>query len=206
MNRLQLFRLIRKNLRLGDRRSPAFEQNVIAKVMMAIGGLMFVGYLIFFGVMLGLIAKSEGAGFLIAVLPAILTIDFFMRFMVQQTPLMLIKPYILQPISKYVVIENFLLTSLTSIYNFLWLALFLPYAIIAWSGGCSLGSSLLVVVIGLVAIELETCERCCHACTRVAINTGFYNNRTPFLWCLFNHIFIRATTNYSCCCSNGCID
>lgn len=167
MNHLQLFRLIRKNLRLGDRRSPAFEQSVIAKVLTAIGGLMFIGYLIFFGVMMGLIAKTEGAGFLVALLPVILTIDFFLRFMVQQTPLMLIKPYILQPISKYIVIENFLLTSLTSIYNFLWLALFLPYSIIAWSGGCSLGSTLLVVVIGLVAIMMNSQF---YLCMRTLLN------------------------------------
>ena len=167
MNRLQLFRLIRKNLRLGDRRSPAFDQSMIAKVMMFLGGLMFVGYLIFFGIMLGLAAKKDGAGFLIAMLPVVLTIDFFLRFMVQQTPLMLIKPYILLPISKYTVIENFLLSSLTSAYNFLWLALFLPYAIIACSGGCGFGESLMVVIIGLFAIMMNSQF---YLCMRTLLN------------------------------------
>ena len=98
MTRLQLFRLIRKNLRLGDRRSPAFEQGVIAKVLMFFGAGMFVCYLIFIGVMLGLAAKEAGAGFLISLMPVILTVDFFLRFLVQQTPAMLMKPYVLLPI------------------------------------------------------------------------------------------------------------
>ena len=175
MNRLQLFRLIRKNLRLGDRRSPAFEQGMVAKVMMALGALMFVGYLIFFGIMLGMAAKGDGAGFIIAMLPAILTIDFIMRFIVQQTPLMMIKPYILLPISRYTVIDHFLASSMTSIYNFLWLALFLPYAIIAWSGGNSFGSCLAVVLAGLLAIIMNSQF---YLCMRTFLN------RTLLWWFL----------------------
>lgn len=159
MTRFQLFQLIRRNLRLRDRRSAAFEQNTIAKVLMLLGAGIFICYLIFFGVILGIVAKDEGAdgtGLIIAFLPAILTIDFFLRFMVQQTPLMLIKPYILLPVSKYTVIEHFLLSSIVSAYNFLWLALFLPYAIIAWSGGCSIGSCLMVVIIGFAAVCMNS--------------------------------------------------
>ena len=167
MTQLQLFRLIRKNLRLGDRRSPAFEQGIIAKVFMFLGAGMFICYLIFFGVMLGLAAKGEGAGFIVALLPVILTIDFFLRFMVQQTPIMLIKPYILLPISKYTVIDHFLLSSMTSVYNFLWLALFLPYAIIAWSGGASLVGCVTVIITGLAAIIMNSQF---YLCMRTLLN------------------------------------
>ena len=167
MTRLQLFRLIRKNLRLGDRRSPAFDQGVIAKILLYLGAGMFVCYLIFFGVMMGLVAKEESAGFIVALLPAILAIDFLLRFMVQQTPLMLIKPYILLPISKYTVIEHFLVSSVTSAYNFLWLALFLPYAIIAASGGCSIGSCVMVILIGLAAVMMNSQF---YLCMRTLLN------------------------------------
>lgn len=156
MTRLQLFRLIRKNLRLGDRRSPAFEQGVIAKVLMFFGASMFVCYLIFIGVMLGLAAKEAGAGFLISLMPVILTVDFFLRFLVQQTPAMLMKPYVLLPIPKHTVIEHFITSSMTSAYNFLWLALFLPYAIIAWAGGSGIGSCVMVIVVGLLAVIMNS--------------------------------------------------
>ena len=167
MTRIALFRLIRKNLNLSSKRSPAFEQGMIAKVLLFLGAGIFVCYLIFFGVMMGLAAKDDGAGFLVAMLPVILTIDFLLRFMVQQTPIMLIKPYILLPISKYTVIDHFLVTSLTSAYNFLWLALFLPYAIIALAGGCSFGSCLVVVVVGLLAIMMNSQF---YLCMRTLLN------------------------------------
>lgn len=167
MTRLELFRLIRKNLRLGDRRSPAFEQGMIAKVLLYLGAGMFICYLIFFGVMLGLSAKDDGAGFIVAMLPVILTIDFLLRFLAQQTPIMMIKPYILMPISKYTVIEHFLVSSLTSAYNFLWLALFLPYAIIACAGGCSLGSCVMALLVGQCAIMMNSQF---YLCMRTMLN------------------------------------
>lgn len=167
MTRFQLFRLIRKNLRLGDRRSPAFEQGMIAKVLMFLGAGMFIIYLIIIGMGLGAAAKKEGVGFIVSVLPVILSVDFLLRFMVQQTPIMLIKPYILLPISKYTVIDHFLVSSMTSAYNFLWLALFLPYAIIALAGGCSFGHCLIVVIIGQSAIIMNSQF---YLCMRTLLN------------------------------------
>ena len=58
MNKLQLFRLLRKHINLSYRRSPAFEQNRWAKVLMGFGGLMFVAYLIFYGVLIGMAADG----------------------------------------------------------------------------------------------------------------------------------------------------
>lgn len=167
MTRFQLFRLIRKNLRLGDRRSPAFEQGMIAKALLFLGAGMFVIYLIIIGLTLGAAAKEEGAGFIVAILPVILSIDFFLRFMVQQTPIMLIKPYILLPISKYTVIDHFLVSSMTSVYNFLWLALFIPYAVIAWAGSCCFGECLIVVITGQAAIIMNSQF---YLCMRTLLN------------------------------------
>lgn len=167
MTRFQLFRLIRKNLRLGDRRSPAFEQGMIAKALLFLGAGMFVIYLIIIGLTLGAAAKEEGAGFIVAILPVILSIDFFLRFMVQQTPIMLIKPYILLPISKYTVIDHFQVSSMTSVYNFLWLALFIPYAVIAWAGSCCFGECLIVVITGQAAIIMNSQF---YLCMRTLLN------------------------------------
>jgi len=156
MTRFQLYRLLRRNQHLGYRRNPAFEQGQIAKVLSFLGAGLFIIYLIAIGTSFGVIAQKEGPGFLVAAMPFFLVIDFFLRFMVQQTPDMQVKPYILQPISKYAVIECFLLTSLTSTYNLLWLSMFLPYAIIVCAGGCFLLTALQLLVVCLLLIMLNS--------------------------------------------------
>ena len=52
MNRLKLYRLLRRNTKMAFRRSPTFEQSMVAKVMMLLLGGMFVIYLIFYGTMM----------------------------------------------------------------------------------------------------------------------------------------------------------
>ena len=52
MNKLELFKLLRKHINLSYRRSPAFEQNRWAKVLIGFGGLMFILYLVIYGVMI----------------------------------------------------------------------------------------------------------------------------------------------------------
>ena len=134
MNRLQLYRLLRKNTNLSYKRSPAFEQNKWAKAMIYVGGAMFAIYLIMYGAIIGMGAKGE-AGLMIGVAPIWLAIDYLLRFVVQTTPGMMVKPYILQPISRYTAIECFLVGEHVSGYNLLWLAMFIPYSIIILVGG-----------------------------------------------------------------------
>ena len=136
MNKLQLYKLLRKNINLSYRRSPAFEQNRWAKVLMGFGGLMFVAYLILYGVLIGMAADGE-PGLLIMSMLIILPIDFLLRFIFQTTPSMMVKPYILLPISRYSAIECFLISSHISGFNFLWLGLFIPFAIIVLCAGAS---------------------------------------------------------------------
>ena len=125
MNRLQLFKLLRANNKLSYRRSPAFEQSQWAKLLMYIGGGIFAIYLIIYGAIIGFAAEGE-AGSIIAFMILILPIDFLLRFIFQTTPAMMVKPYILLPISRYTAIECFLASSHVSGYNLLWLAMFVP--------------------------------------------------------------------------------
>ena len=104
MNKLQLYKLLRKNINLSYKRSPAFEQNRWAKVLIGFGGVMFVLYLILYGILIGMAADGE-AGTLITTMIIILPIDFLLRFIFQTTPAMMVKPYILLPISRYSAIE-----------------------------------------------------------------------------------------------------
>ena len=157
MNAFSLFRLLRKNNNLEFRRSPAYEQSLVAKVLMGIGACIFVLYLIIYGTMFGSIASSNHEpGFIMAILPVLLIIDFGLRFMVQQTPAMLVKPYMLLPVQRKRVIDTFLITSLLSIYNFLWLSLLLPYLVIVLAGGCEWGEACSLLCSGILLIMLNS--------------------------------------------------
>ena len=155
MNKLQLYKLLRKNINLSYRRSPAFEQNRWAKVLMGFGGLMFVAYLILYGVLIGMAADGE-PGLLIMSMLIILPIDFLLRFIFQTTPSMMVKPYILLPISRYSAIECFLISSHISGFNFLWLGLFIPFAIIVLCAGASFLTTLYVLVLALLLIIINS--------------------------------------------------
>lgn len=156
MNRLKLYRLLRRNTSLSFRRSPAVEQSMIAKVLLFIGGGLFAIYLILYGTIMGMAVERGEYATIIGFMPFVMVIDFFIRFIVQQTPDMLVKPYILMPISKYSVIECFLATSLVSGYNLLWLCMFLPYSVIALASGCSFWGVLMALVCAELLIMLNS--------------------------------------------------
>ena len=68
MNKFQLYRLLRKNTNLSYKRSPAFEQNKWAKLLIYLGAGMFALYLIMYGCIVGMAAKGE-AGMMLAFAP-----------------------------------------------------------------------------------------------------------------------------------------
>ena len=142
---------MRKQNGLAMRRNPAFEQNVVAKVMMYLGGGMMTIYLIFLGTMLAMPAsESRMFTMVLAMSPLWLAIDFGSRFAVQQTPAMMVKPYLLQPMPFHSVIETFLMNTLLMGYNWVWLALYLPYAFIVLCGGASFATALLIILCGIL--------------------------------------------------------
>ena len=142
---------MRKQNGLAMRRNPAFEQNVVAKVMMYLGGGMMTIYLIFLGTMLAMPAsESRMFTMVLAMSPLWLAIDFGSRFAVQQTPAMMVKPYLLQPMPFHSVIETFLVNTLLMGYNWVWLALYLPYAFIVLCGGTSFATALLIILCGIL--------------------------------------------------------
>ena len=155
MNKWSLFRLLRSHVNLSYKRSPAFDQNRWAKVLMYFGGAFFALYLIIYGTAIGAAADGE-AGTIISLMVVILPIDFLLRFIFQSTPAMMVKPYILLPISRYTAIECFLLSSHISGYNFLWLAMFVPYTIIVIAGGASWVAALMVLLLSLLCIILNS--------------------------------------------------
>lgn len=130
---------------------------MVGKVMAVLGGGFMIIYLIMFSVMFAMMAnKKDEPGLLLVLMPLLLLFDFGLRFAVQQTPAMLVKPYMLLPMPRNAVIENFLLTSVFSGYNMLWLCLFLPYAFIVWAGGASLLSMLALVFSGMLLLMINS--------------------------------------------------
>ncbi len=135
LTRWEIIKTLRKHSTLSDERVVAATQRRIAKVFGIVMSVMGILYLLFLSIMLALIANSSkqetAAELMFGILPFILTLDFFMRFGLQQTPSQRIKPYILLPLGKYACIDAFLFNSITSYGNLIWLALFIPYCIMS---------------------------------------------------------------------------
>ncbi|MBQ9357068.1 MAG: hypothetical protein IJT98_07265 [Prevotella sp.] len=157
MNRIAIYRLLWHNDKLSEKRNPAFEQGIAAKVLMWIGALMMGGYMIFLGSLFGKLAAEEDIPpFILMIMPVLMLLDFFMRFLSQQTPMMFVRPYLLMPMPLKRVVEAYLLTQLGNTYNLLWLALFLPYSFVAVMGGVDLLTLLAVTVAGMLLVFINS--------------------------------------------------
>ncbi|MBE6261294.1 MAG: hypothetical protein E7107_10840 [Prevotella sp.] len=136
MNKIRLFFLLRKNTKLSEKRNPMFEANQYGKLFGYIMASILAIEFIALGTFLGwLAAKEDIPEMLFYIMPFMLILDFGMRFMTQQTPLMLVKPYLLTPISKYTAIDCFLVRQVFDAGNLFWMVIFLPYIFIVWCGG-----------------------------------------------------------------------
>ncbi|MDE6002696.1 MAG: hypothetical protein K2G76_04290, partial [Prevotella sp.] len=138
MNKIQLFFLLRRNTKLSEKRHPMFEANQYGRLF----GYVMMGFLAIelmaVGTFLGWLAATEDVHeMLFYAMPFLMIFDFGGRFTTQQTPLMLVKPYLLMPISKYTAIDCFLLSQVFNLSNLLWAVLYLPYVFIVWCGGLS---------------------------------------------------------------------
>ena len=145
-------------MKLSEKRSPVYEQNKTAKTIIYLLGGFMVMYLIFISVMFAMIANSSrtftACEFIFGLLPFFLTADFLFRFLGQQTPAQLIKPYILLPIPKYVCVESFILSSMITPNNLIWLCITIPYAFMSilfssgfWAAlGFIVGFQLMIII------------------------------------------------------------
>lgn len=154
MTFLQLYLMLRNNKRLSERRSALWEQNQISLIFTIIGVGFMAIYLIALGTMLGWAARGGDHTVIFAFMPFLLLIDFFMRFGMQQTPSMMVKPYLLQPIRKRWIIDCFLIQTLLDGLNYIWHFMFVPYIFIAWCGGITTGMTLLVLQ-GMIYINSQ---------------------------------------------------
>ena len=135
MNRFQLFKEIRKHRKLAEKRSLDFEKNKTAKYLVWVMWSLMIIYLIGFAIMFALIINSSHSmtslEFICGISPFLFTIDFLFRFLAQQTPAQLIKPYVLLPIYRYACIDNFMASSMLSGGNLIWFFMLAPYALMS---------------------------------------------------------------------------
>lgn len=156
MTLLQLYLTLRRNKKLSERRSALWEQNQIAQIFTVLGVGFMAIYLIAIGTMLGWGARGGDNTVIFAFMPILMLIDFFMRFGMQQTPSMMVKPYLLMPLKKRWIIDCFLIQTLTDGLNYVYMFLFTPYLFIAWCGGTSLATTLLTLLVLQLLIYINS--------------------------------------------------
>lgn len=158
MNRLQIYRELRRHSKLGEKRHPMLEQNMAAKVMMYIGAGIMAIYMVFLGSLFGKLAAEQEVPVMILGLMVLflMPLDFLLRFIAQQTPMMFIKPYLLLNMPRKTVVESYLINLVSSGYNWLWLTLLIPYAYICLVSGISFWVMLTVVLCGLLLVTINS--------------------------------------------------
>ncbi len=133
MNIFQLYRLVARNQRLATRRHPMFSKGKFMKIFIYLTVAFWAAYLIFFGVLFGTVLKEDSiepydrinGGMLF-----FLIVDFFARFMAQETPAQEIKPYKLLPIPQKSLINIFLVRMGLQLYNLMWFFFLVPFGIL----------------------------------------------------------------------------
>lgn len=132
MNKYQLYRQISKNKKLAAKRHPMFERNKAMKIFGYCFAAFWAVYLIIIGIALafGLSdASCEAYDYINGGFIIFLTIDFFMRLGMQETPAQDIKPYKLLPIKTNFLMDIFLIKIGLGVINLIWLFFFIPFSI-----------------------------------------------------------------------------
>ena len=130
---MNLFLELRRHGRLADKRHPMYEKSRFTRFWMYFMAVFWAGYLIFIGTTfaLGLAdAPTEPYHILNSGLAFVLAVDFLMRFPFQRTPTQEVKPYLLLPVRRNRLIDFLLIRSGLSGFNFIWLFMFLPFALL----------------------------------------------------------------------------
>lgn len=133
---MMIFNELRKHGKLAAKRHPMYEKNKFAKILGYVMSVFWAGYLIFFGTTFAfafsdMVPNREPYHVMNAVvLIFILALDFLMRVPFQKTPTQEVKPYLLLPVKRNRVIDFLLIRSGLSLFNLVWLFLFIPFSII----------------------------------------------------------------------------
>ncbi len=135
VNRLELFKTLRRHRKLAEQRSVDLEKNKAAKWVFQFLMALVVIYLLLFAIIFALIANESrtlsSIEFICCLIPGIFILDFLVRFMAQQTPSQMVKPYVLLPIPKYTCVDFFIAGQMFSTNNLIWFVMLIPYCVMS---------------------------------------------------------------------------
>ena len=130
---MNLYKIIKQNQKLAEKRNPAFETNRFAKFLMYFMIVYWAALFLFFGVTLpfmleDIVPNMEPYHIMNQGLLYVMVADFLMRFMAQPSVSQEIKPYLLMPIKRKKLIGTLLLKSGLDKFNFFWFFVYVPFA------------------------------------------------------------------------------
>ena len=157
MTYLQIIRELQHHLRISEERSMFAEKKMASKIFVVIGILFFAIYFAFLSIVLGMMSNEivndssddmivSTAGMFMAFLPLFLLIDFGIRLSMSSTPMQFIRPYTTLPVPRYAVVDCFLINTMTQAFNFAWLALSVPFCMLAIMFRYGFGGALLFII------------------------------------------------------------
>lgn len=130
---MNLFIELRRHRKLAEKRHPMYENSRFAKFGIYVTAIFWAGYLVFFGTLFAFAFEDEAVEpyhVLNAGLAFFLILDFMLRFLYQKTPAQEVKPYLLLPVKRNRLIDFLLVRSGLGGFNFIWLFLFVPFALL----------------------------------------------------------------------------
>lgn len=117
-------------------RSPVFQKSLVLNIILALLILYFGAIFLFLGFNLhAILAKAYPEQQPIAIFNGALLfyflIDLFLRFVMQELPVLAVQPYLHLPIPKRKLIHFVLLKSVPSVFNLMFLLIFVPFMLSA---------------------------------------------------------------------------
>ena len=136
MTRYQLYKLIRRNDSLKDERHPMLEKNRFMKMLSIFMFLYNAAILVLMGVMMpmgfrGMYNGVSAFHVMDGLVLYLLMTDFWMRFMLQETPAQRGRPYAVLPIRRSFLMHVYLFSSGFSLGNLFWGFLLVPFGLLA---------------------------------------------------------------------------
>jgi hypothetical protein len=171
---LSLYRTLRQHRTLAEKRDVNFENNQVAKFFVYLVMLLMLVYLMGFAILLSTLVNGSqrisAVEFFFSIMPIILAVDFFVRFVAQQTPAQIVKPYCLLPIPIQKCINGFVFSSLLSGGNLIWFCLIIPYTLMSVVFGYGVVTTLLFWTLSYLLILINSQY---YAIMRTLINVRF---------------------------------
>lgn len=156
----QIVKTLISHRKLANTRNFSYTENKFAKVMIGISTSFIVLYLIALSIPFAMIANDlrtmTSTEMLFIIAPFILFVDFGSRFLMQQTPAQIVRPYLLLPISRRSCINAFIFSSIFTWGNIVWLTFVIPYVLMSIVFSYGLLTSFITILVFAVLVAVNS--------------------------------------------------